>query len=41
MQWLPYAFSFSGALAVTAVLGKLAVEGVSSTLATALRPVTV
>ena len=37
MQWLVYAFVSAGASAVTAILAKLGVEGVPSTLATAIR----
>jgi len=37
MQWLLYAFLSAGASAVTAILAKLRVEGVPSTLATAIR----
>src|SRR5258706_16014562 len=41
MQWLLYAFISAGASAVTAILAKLGVEGVPSTLATAIRTVVV
>src|SRR6267142_2826608 len=41
MQWLLYAFMSAGASAVTAILAKLGVEGVPSTLATAIRTVVV
>jgi transporter family protein len=41
MQWLLYAFLSAGASAVTAILAKLGVEGVPSTLATAIRTVVV
>ena len=41
MQWLLYAFLSAGASAVTAILAKLGVEGVPSTLATAIRTVIV
>jgi transporter family protein len=37
MQWLLYAFISAAASAVTAILAKLGVEGVPSTLATAVR----
>jgi len=37
MQWLLYAFLSAAASAVTAILAKLGVEGVPSTLATAVR----
>ena len=37
MQWLLYAFVSAGASAVTAILAKQGVEGVPSTLATAIR----
>jgi transporter family protein len=37
MHWLLYAFISAGASAVTAILAKLGVEGVPSTLATAIR----
>jgi transporter family protein len=37
MQWLLYAFVSAGASALTAILAKLGVEGVPSTLATAIR----
>jgi len=37
MQWLFYAFLSAAASAVTAILAKLGVEGVPSTLATAVR----
>src|ERR1700741_108961 len=41
MQWLLYAFLSAGAAAITAILAKLGVEGVPSTLATAIRTVVV
>jgi len=41
MQWLLYAFMSAGASALTAILAKLGVEGVPSTLATAIRTVVV
>ena len=41
MQWLLYAFISAGASAATAILAKLGVEGVPSTLATAIRTVIV
>ena len=41
MSWLVYAFISAAAAAATAVLAKLGVEGVPSTLATALRTVVV
>jgi len=41
MQWLFYAFMSAGASALTAILAKLGVEGVPSTLATAIRTVVV
>jgi transporter family protein len=41
MPWLLYAFVSAGAAAVTALLAKLGVEGVPSTLATALRTIVV
>jgi transporter family protein len=41
MQWLLYAFISAGASALTAILAKLGVEGVPSTLATAIRTVVV
>ena len=37
MQWLVYAFISAAASALTAILAKLGVEGVPSTLATAIR----
>lgn len=37
MSWLVYAFVSAGAAAVTAILAKIGVQGVPSTLATALR----
>ena len=39
MSWLFYAFVSAGAAALTAVLAKIGVEGVPSTLATAVRTV--
>jgi transporter family protein len=41
MTWLFYAFVSAGAAALTAVLAKLGVEGVPSTLATAVRTLVV
>jgi transporter family protein len=41
MQWLVYAFISAGASALTAIFGKLGVEGVPSTLATAIRTLVV
>jgi transporter family protein len=41
MQWLLYAFVSAGASALTAILAKLGVEGVPSTLATAIRTVVI
>jgi transporter family protein len=41
MQWLLYAFISAGASALTAILAKLGVEGVPSTLATAIRTVVI
>jgi transporter family protein len=41
MSWLIYAFISAGAAAATAILAKLGVDGVPSTLATALRTVVV
>jgi transporter family protein len=37
MSWLVYAFVSAGAAAVTAILAKIGVQGVPSTLATAVR----
>jgi bacterial/archaeal transporter family protein len=37
MSWLVYAFVSAGAAAVTAILAKIGVQGVPSTLATAIR----
>lgn len=37
MSWLVYAFISAGAAAVTAILAKIGVQGVPSTLATAVR----
>ena len=37
MSWLFYAFVSAGAAALTAVLAKVGIEGVPSTLATAIR----
>jgi bacterial/archaeal transporter family protein len=37
MSWLVYAFISAGAAAVTAILAKVGVQGVPSTLATAIR----
>jgi transporter family protein len=39
MDWLAYAFISAGAAALTAILAKIGVEGVPSTLATAIRTV--
>jgi bacterial/archaeal transporter family protein len=41
MSWVVYAFISAGAAALTAILAKLGVEGVPSTLATAIRTVVV
>jgi len=41
MPWLFYAFVSAGASALTAILGKLGLEGVPSTLATAIRTLVV
>ena len=41
MGWLFYAFVSAGAAAVTAILAKIGVEGIPSTLATAIRTVVV
>ena len=41
MQWLLYAFMSASASALTAILAKLGVEGVPSTLATAIRTVVI
>ena len=41
MGWLFYAFVSAGAAALTAILAKLGVEGIPSTLATAVRTVVV
>jgi transporter family protein len=41
MTWLVYAFTSAGAAALTAILAKIGVEGVPSTLATAVRTVVV
>jgi transporter family protein len=41
MTWLPYALLSAAAAALTAVLGKMGVAGVPSTLATAVRTVVV
>jgi len=41
MTWLIYALVSAGAAAFTAILAKLGVEGVPSTLATAIRTVIV
>jgi bacterial/archaeal transporter family protein len=41
MQWLVYAFVSAGASALTAILAKVGVQGVPSTLATAIRTVVV
>jgi transporter family protein len=39
MDWLAYAFISAGAAALTAILAKIGIEGVPSTLATAIRTV--
>lgn len=39
MSWLLYAFVSAGAAAFTAILAKIGIEGVPSTLATAIRTV--
>jgi transporter family protein len=41
MPWWVFAFASAGAAAVTAILAKIGVEGVPSTLATAIRTVVV
>jgi transporter family protein len=41
MGWLFYAFVSAGAAALTAILAKIGVEGVPSTLATAIRTVVI
>jgi len=41
MSWLVYAFISAGAAALTAVLAKVGIEGVPSTLATAVRTVVI
>src|SRR5712671_5880018 len=41
MNWLIYAFLSAGAAALTAILAKIGVEGVPSTLATAIRTVVI
>jgi bacterial/archaeal transporter family protein len=41
MQWLVYAFVSAGASALTAILAKAGVQGVPSTLATAIRTIVV
>ena len=41
MTWLGYALISAAAAAITAILAKLGVEGVPSTLATAIRTVVV
>jgi transporter family protein len=41
MGWLFYAFVSAGAAALTAILAKIGVEGISSTLATAIRTVVI
>jgi transporter family protein len=41
MPWLLYAFMSAGASALTAILAKLGVKGVPSTLATAIRTVVI
>jgi transporter family protein len=40
-QWLLFAFISAGAAAATAVLAKVGVEGIPSTLATAIRTVVI
>lgn len=41
MNWLSYAFVSAGAAALTAILAKLGLEGIPSTLATAIRTLVV
>lgn len=41
MEWLFYAFVSAGAAALTAILAKVGVEGIPSTLATAIRTVVI
>jgi transporter family protein len=41
MTWLLYAFVSAGAAALTAILAKIGIEGVPSTLATAIRTVVI
>src|ERR1700681_3744000 len=41
MTWLLYAFVSAGAAALTAILAKVGVEGIPSTLATAIRTIVV
>ena len=41
MQWLVYAFVSAGASALTVILAKVGVQGVPSTLATAIRTIVV
>jgi transporter family protein len=41
MTWLLYAFVSAGAAALTAILAKIGVEGIPSTLATAIRSIVV
>jgi transporter family protein len=41
MTWLVYAFISAGASALTAILAKIGVEGVPSTLATAIRSIVI
>jgi bacterial/archaeal transporter family protein len=41
MQWLVFAFVSAGASALTAILAKVGVQGVPSTLATAIRTIVV
>jgi len=41
MGWLLYAFMSAGAAALTAILAKVGVEGIPSTLATAIRTVVI
>jgi transporter family protein len=41
MTWLLYAFISAGAAALTAILAKIGIEGIPSTLATAIRSVVV
>jgi transporter family protein len=41
MTWLLYAFISAGASAITAILAKIGVEGIPSTLATAIRSIVI